>query len=154
MDRLDHAIVQCLVADGRATFAKVGGTVGLSVAATKRRVDRLLVDGVIQGFAAVVDPGALGWNLEAHVQLFTNGTVPFPTMRRDLAGVPEIVEAFTVAGPADAAMRVVASDMAHLERVIGQVRGLPYVQQTDTTLLLSRLIQRPVFDTDNLPPGR
>lgn len=48
-------------------------------------------------------------------------------------------------------MRVVASDMAHLERVISQVRGLSYVQQTDTTLLLSRLIRRPLLDTEKTP---
>jgi DNA-binding Lrp family transcriptional regulator len=146
MDHVDHAIVEVLLADGRATYAKVGGAVGLSVAATKRRIDRLVKDNVIRGFTAVVDPQVLGWNLEAHVELFTNGTVPFPTMRRDLEALPEVAEAFTVAGKADALLRVVAGDMVHLERVISRVRGLAYVQQTDTTLLLSRLLHRPVAD--------
>ena len=146
MDQLDHAIVEFLLADGRATYAKVGGAVGLSVAATKRRIDRLVKDDVIRGFTAVVDPQVLGWNLEAHVELFTNGTVPFATMRRDLEAMPEVAEAFTVAGKADALLRVVAGDMIHLERVISRVRGLSYVQQTDTTLLLSRLLHRPMAD--------
>ena len=60
--------------------------------------------------------------------------------------MPEVVEAFTVAGAADAFLRVVASDMMHLERVISRLRGLDYVQQTSTTLLLSRLIHRPITD--------
>ena len=60
-----------------------------------------------------------------------------------LADVPEIVEAFTVAGAADAMLRVVAGDVPHLERVISRLRGLPYVQQTDTTMLLSVLVRRP-----------
>ncbi len=146
MDQLDHAIIECLLADGRATYAKVGGVVGLSVAATKRRIDRLVKENVIRAFTAVVDPQVLGWNLEAHVELFTNGTVPFSTMRRDLEALPEVAEAFTVAGKADALLRVVAGDMIHLERVISRVRGLAYVQQTDTTLLLSRLLHRPIAD--------
>ena len=146
MDQLDHAIVECLLADGRATYAKVGASVGLSVAATKRRIDRLVKKSVIRGFTAVVDPQVLGWNLEAHVELFTSGTVPFPTMRKDLEAMPEVAEAFTVAGKADALLRVVAGDMIHLERVITGVRGLPYVQQTATTLLLSRLLHRPMAD--------
>ena len=151
MDQLDHAILGCLLADGRATYAKVGDVVGLSVAATKRRVDRLLKENVIRGFTAVVDPQVLGWNLEAHVELFTNGTVAFATMRSDLEAIPQVAEAFTVAGNADALLRVVAGNMADLEQVISRLRGLTYVQQTDTTLLLSRLLQRPMIDPITLP---
>ncbi len=143
MDDLDQRILRLLLRDGRATFAEIGGTVGLSVSATKRRVDRLVRDGAIRGFAAVVDPHTMGWQMEAHVALFTNGTVPFDTMRADLEGVPEIVEAFTVAGAADAVLRVVAADVPHLERVISRLRALSYVQQTDTTMLLSTLVRRP-----------
>lgn len=146
MDQIDHAIIECLLADGRATYARIGDSVGLSVAATKRRVDRLVRAQVIRGFTAVVDPQVLGWNLEAQVLLFTTGTVPFPTMRRDLERLPEVVEASTVSGAADAILRVVASDAVHLERVITRLRGLSYVQQTDTTLLLSRLLSRPMAD--------
>jgi DNA-binding Lrp family transcriptional regulator len=142
MDQIDRAIVECLVSDGRATYASIGGTVGLSVAATKRRIDRLLRDHVIRGFTAVIDPQVLGWTLEAQVQLYTNGTVPFSTMRRDLERLPEVIEASTVTGAADAVLRVVAADAVQLERVISRLRALSYVQQTDTTMVLSRLLSR------------
>lgn len=142
MDQIDRAIVECLVSDGRATYASIGGAVGLSVAATKRRIDRLLRDNVIRGFTAVIDPQVLGWTLEAQVQLYTNGTVPFSTMRRDLERLPEVIEASTVTGAADAVLRVVAADAVQLERVITRLRALSYVQQTDTTMVLSRLLSR------------
>ena len=151
MDDLDQRILGLLLRDGRATFAEIGGTVGLSVSATKRRVDRLVREGAIRGFAAVVEPHTMGWHLEALVALFTNGTVPFERMRGDLESAPEIVEAFTVAGAADAMLRVVAADVPHLERVISRLRGLPYVQQTDTTMLLSTLVRRPA--APSAPPG-
>lgn len=154
MDAVDHAIVETLLADGRATYAKVGGAVGLSVAATKRRVDRLLASEAIRGFTAVVDPQVLGWKIEAQVAVFSHGTVPFSRMRSDLERIAEVVEAYTVAGAADSVLRVVASDMVHLERVISRIRALDYVQQTDTTLLLSRLLSRPVADPSTLAPTR
>ena len=147
MDDIDRHIVEHLLTDGRATYAKIGDAVGLSVAATKRRVDRLIASNAIQGFTAVVDPHVLGWALEAHVQLFTNGAVPFSRMQRDLVAIPEVVEAFTVAGPADALMRVVAEGPEQLERVISRLRALPYVQQTDTALLLSPLVRRSISGT-------
>ena len=65
-------------------------------------------------------------------------------VRRPPLALPEIVEAFTVSGAADTMLRVVAEDVVHLERVISRLRGLPYVQQTDTTMLLSSLVRNPV----------
>ena len=151
MDKIDHAILEVLVSDGRATYARIGSVVGLSVAATKRRIDRLVHDNVIRGFTAVVDPQVLGWTLEAHVQLFTNGTVPFSTMRRDLQRLPEVIEASTVSGSADAVLRVVAADVMQLERVISRLRALTYVQQTDTTMVLSRLLSRQLANPNIRP---
>ena len=153
MDQIDHAILEVLVSDGRATYARIGSVVGLSVAATKRRIDRLVHDNVIRGFTAVVDPQVLGWTLEAHVQLFTTGTVPFSTMRRDLQRLPEVIEASTVSGSADAVLRVVAADVMQLERVISRLRALTYVQQTDTTMVLSRLLSRQLANPNIRPSG-
>jgi DNA-binding Lrp family transcriptional regulator len=143
IDDLDQRILRILLRNGRCTYAEMGSEVGLSLSATKRRVDRLERSGAIRGFTAVVEPQAMGWQIEAVVQLYTNGTVPFASMRGDLEDITEIVEAFTVAGAADAMLRVVAGDVPHLERVISRLRGLPYVQQTDTTMLLSVLVRRP-----------
>src|SRR4051794_11209395 len=142
MDPIDSKLVEALLHDGRAPYAELAKEVGLSVSATKRRVDRMRNRDVIRGFTAIVDPQVLGWHLPALVQLFTNGTVPFPTMQRDLEGLPEIVEAFTVSGAADAVLRIAVRDVVHLERVISRLRGLHYVQQTDTTMLLATLVQR------------
>jgi DNA-binding Lrp family transcriptional regulator len=144
VDPIDQRLVDELLRNGRAPYAELAKVVGLSVSATKRRVDRLRDSDVIRGFSAIVDPQVLGWRLPALVQLFTNGTVPFAQMQRDLEGVPEIVEAFTVSGAADAVLRIAVQDIVHLERVLSRLRGLPYVQQTDTTMLLSNLVRRPL----------
>jgi DNA-binding Lrp family transcriptional regulator len=151
VDDIDRRLVTLLMRDGRASYADLAKAVGLSVSAAKRRVDRL-VDGDVIRFTAVVDPEVLGWQLSAVIQLYTNGTVPFSTMRRDLGALSEVVWAYTVSGRADAILRVVASDVTHLERVISRVRRLPYVQQTDTTMLLSSLLPpQTVLATGELP---
>ena len=68
MDALDQRIISHLVADARASYAEIGADVGLSAPAVKRRVDKLLDMGILQGFTAVVDPEALGWGTEAFVE--------------------------------------------------------------------------------------
>ena len=67
LDPLDRQIIGCLTRDARATYAVIGEEVGLSAPAVKRRVDRLLAEGVIRGFTALLDPQALGWTTEAYV---------------------------------------------------------------------------------------
>lgn len=143
MNDIDRTIVARLIADGREPYADLARSVGLSLSAVKRRVDRLLANGTIRGFTAVVDPAQLGWTLSASIEIFTNRTVPVEQMRRDLQVMPEVVSAHTVAGRADTLLRVLAADAGHLERVVHHLRDLPYVEQTNTVLLMSNILSRP-----------
>lgn len=115
MDSLDQRIVSRLVADARASYAEIGAEVGLSAPAVKRRVDKLLDLGVLQGFTAVVDPEALGWGTEAFVEVHCHGNVPTQRIRSGLEPLPEVVAAYTVSGPADAIVHLRAADIHHLE---------------------------------------
>ncbi|MBE7195222.1 MAG: AsnC family transcriptional regulator, partial [Gordonia polyisoprenivorans] len=75
LDELDEKVLACLTRDARATYAQIGDEVGLSAPAVKRRVDRLVDDGVIKGFTTVVDPAAMQWTTEAYVQIFCRGNI-------------------------------------------------------------------------------
>jgi DNA-binding Lrp family transcriptional regulator len=142
MDSIDRQVVACLVRNGRATFAEIGGEVGLSAPAAKRRVDRLLASGVIRGFTAVVEPSALGWSTEAYVEVYCRGTVAPSELRRALSEVPEVVSACTVTGAADALLQMLAEDVQGLERAIERIRDEPNVDHTETIIVLSRLVDR------------
>lgn len=143
MDAIDDRIVACLLRDARRSFADIGKEVGLSAPAVKRRVDRLRDRGVIEGFAAVVDPASLGWGTEAFVELFCQGRTAPTEIRRALEVHPEVVAAFTVTGEADALVHVRAGDTAHLEDALERIRSEPFVTQTRSVVVLSRLIERP-----------
>lgn len=153
MDALDEQILGCLLRHGRATYAEVGAQVGLSAPAVKRRVDRLLASGALRGFTALVDPAALGWTTEAYVEVYCKGTVAPQDLRRSLEQVPEVVGACTVSGAADALLHLLARDIAHLERAIERVRDEPNVDHTETTIVLSRLIDRPRPSARGAAPG-
>ena len=139
LDATDRRIIAELVEDARRSFATIGASVNLSAPAVKRRVDRLRSDGVLRGFTALVDPDALGWNVEAFVELFCDGRVPPARIKAMLIDIPEVQAAFTVTGEADALLNIRASDMAHFERVLETVRERDLVRQTRSTVVLSRL---------------
>jgi DNA-binding Lrp family transcriptional regulator len=116
--------------------------VRLSSPAVKRRVDRLLSTGVITGFAARVDPAALGQNTEAFVEVFCVANMSPIALRETLAAEPEVVAAYTVTGEADALVHVRATDVNHLEATIERIRANPEIARTKTIIVLSRLIAR------------
>ncbi len=143
MDSLDQRIVSQLVTDARASYAEIGNVVGLSAPAVKRRVDKLLDNGILQGFTAVVDPEALGWGTEAFVEIHCNGNVPAKRIRADLEPLPEVVAAYTVSGQADAIVHMRAADIHHLENAMERLRGVEFIDRTVSTVVLSRLLDRP-----------
>jgi DNA-binding Lrp family transcriptional regulator len=143
LDDLDKQIVAALVKDARATYAEVGAAIGLSAPAVKRRVDRLLATGAITGFSAQVDPSALGWTTEAYVELFCRGRTSPADIAVALAKYPEVIDACTITGEADALLHVQASDVRHFEQVVERIGAESFVVRTRSVIVLSRLVNRP-----------
>ncbi|MFT4122679.1 MAG: Lrp/AsnC family transcriptional regulator [Microbacteriaceae bacterium] len=142
MDPIDAGIVEQLRLNARAGYADIGTVVGLSASAVKRRVDRLLATGVIRGFTVDVDPALDGLGTEAYVELFCRGTVAPAELRRILSGVPEVVDAGTVTGSADAIVHMRSRDIPSLEGALERVRRAPNVDHTRSAIVLSRLVRR------------
>ena len=68
----------------------IGGQVGLSAPAVKRRVDRLRAAGAITGFSARVDPAVIGWTTEAYVELFCRGRTSPEEIGAAVRGTPRL----------------------------------------------------------------
>lgn len=143
LDKIDQSLVEALTEDGRASYAALGSRVGLSAPAVKRRVDRLVETGIISGFTVVVDPHHRGWTTEAYVEVHCQGTISPEVLREAFLQVPQIHAAATVSGAADAILHLVAEDVRDLEQALEQIRiGAASVTQTETSIVLSRLIDR------------
>ncbi|GLZ07070.1 AsnC family transcriptional regulator [Actinomadura sp. NBRC 104412] len=156
LDDLDRRIVAQLLEHGRASYAQVGERVGLSAPAVKRRVDRLRADGVITGFAAVVDPAALGWTTEAFIEIFCTGATSPEEIYSSIRKHPEVVAAYTVSGDASALVHVRVRDIQHLEQALERLRREDNITATKTAIVLSRLIGRPIdtpADGSSAAPG-
>lgn len=140
LDSIDLQILELLQHHGRATFHEIGQYAGLSAPAAKRRVDRLVLKGVIQGFSANVDPRWLGRSAEAFVELHCHGGTAPKQLLAALSEFPEVVFAATVTGEADALVHVAAHDIAHLEETLEAIRTATSIERTRSSVLLTRLI--------------
>jgi|SRR5579875_832593 len=140
MDEADRKILALLVQDGRRTYDDIGRRVALSAPAVKRRVDRLRASGALRGFTAVLDHAALGDHTEALIELFFAAGTQLDEVADTLRAHPEVVEAWSVTGEADAIARVRTHDNADLERLIMDLQRDGLVQRTRSQVVLSRLV--------------
>lgn len=141
-DDIDRKILALLAENGRATYAELARQVPLSTPAVKRRVDRLVADGVIRGFTTLVDPEALGWGTEAFVELYCRSHTGPEEIREMLAEHPEVEAAYTVSGEADALLHLRAPGIREVEAVIERIRTHPNAERTNSRIVLSPLITR------------
>jgi DNA-binding Lrp family transcriptional regulator len=144
MDEIDQQIVSLLRENARRSYQDIGERVALSPPAVKRRVDRLEATGVIRGYAALVDPGAVGWETHAFVALFCEGRMTAEEVHAAVAHHPEVAAAYTVAGEASAVLEIHASDTRHLEQALERIRDAPGITRTQTQIVLSTLFERPL----------
>lgn len=142
MDAVDRQIVALLVEDARRSYGEIGRQVALSAPAVKRRVDRLRASGAIEGFTAILDHAALGAGTEALVELFFAPGTLLDEVTERLKLHPEVVEAWSVTGDADAIARVRVTDARDLERLIMALQRDGSVVRTRSQIVLSRLVVR------------
>ncbi|WP_214370401.1 Lrp/AsnC family transcriptional regulator [Pseudonocardia sp. H11422] len=138
LDDTDWRLLEALHNEGRASYADLGRTVGLSPSAVTERVRRLEDLGIITGYTAEIDPVKLGLNIMALVRLRHPGQND-KSFHALLATTPEITEAHHVTGDDDVVLTVRARSMLHLEEVTARIAELGAV---DTSVVYSNPLPR------------
>jgi Lrp/AsnC family transcriptional regulator for asnA, asnC and gidA len=134
LDDVSKAIIEQLQEDGRRPYATIGKAVGLSEAAVRQRVQRLLDAGVMQ-IVAVTDPTQVGFSRQAMIGIKVSGDMNDGAER--LAEMPEIDYVVITAGSFDLLVEVVCEDDDHLLDLIARrIRTLPGVLSTETFVYL------------------
>lgn len=134
LDDVSKAIIEQLQQDGRRPYATIGKAVGLSEAAVRQRVQRLLESGVMQ-IVAVTDPLQVGFPRAAMIGVRVDGDVD--VVADKLEAMPEIDYLVVTAGTYDILAEVVCEDDDHLLEVVNRrVRAVPGVRNTETFVYL------------------
>jgi Lrp/AsnC family transcriptional regulator for asnA, asnC and gidA len=129
LDEVDKAIVRELQQDGRMPYSQLAPLVGLSQAAVRQRVQRLIDGGVVQ-VVAVTDPLRLGFTVQAMIGVRASGDLRY--LAAQLAAVEEIDYVVVTGGSFDLLLEVVCADNeALLELLDREVRSLDGVQSAE-----------------------
>ncbi len=134
LDDVNKRLIELLQRDGRMSYASMAKSVGLSEAAVRQRVQRLLDTGVMQ-IVAVTDPLTLGFARQVMVGVKVEGdTRP---IAKALSEVPEIDYVVMCAGAYDLLVELVCTDDDHLLTLLNdRIRAIPGVTGTETFVYL------------------
>jgi Lrp/AsnC family transcriptional regulator for asnA, asnC and gidA len=133
LDDVSRQIVEQLQQDGRRSYAAIGKAVGLSEAAVRQRVQRLIESGAMQ-IVAVTDPMMLGFRRQTMIGVRCGGDLE--RVADQLAAMTEIDYVVITAGSFDLLIEVVCEDDDQLLEILGQVRNIPSVTATETFVYL------------------
>lgn len=144
MDAVDRRLIDALRKDGRASYAELARTVGLSSSAVHERVAKLESSGVISGYRAVVDPTLIGLGVTALIAVEPGENGNDAEIAASLDAVPEVESSYAVAGTEAFIVKVRVASVDDLHRLLGRLRGIDGVARTRTTVVLeTRFEMRP-----------
>jgi Lrp/AsnC family transcriptional regulator, regulator for asnA, asnC and gidA len=134
VDDVGKRLIEELQQDGRRSYAALAKTVGLSEAAVRQRVQRMVDSGLMQ-VVAVTDPLQVGFHRQAMIGLRVEGDLV--RVADELAKIDEVDYVVITAGSFDILLELVCEDDDHLLRVLSErVRVLPGVRDTETFVYL------------------
>jgi len=131
LDAYDLKILALLQQDARMSHAEMGRQIHLSQPSVSERSKRLENSGAIRGYHADVNPAVFGYQITAMIRLSTQQGRPYADFVSEL---PEIIDCYTVTGEDGAVMRVLATDVAHLQRIIDKLNRYG---STSTSIVLN-----------------
>ncbi len=137
MDAVDRQLLDVLRADGRASYAELARSVGLSSSAVHERVAKLESAGIITGYRAIVEPSALGIGVTALISIIPGENGQDEQIAAALDRMVEVESCYAVAGDEAFILKVRVPTVDELHRCLGRLRNIDGVARTRTMVVLA-----------------
>ncbi|WP_295641943.1 Lrp/AsnC family transcriptional regulator [uncultured Corynebacterium sp.] len=139
LDSVDEAVLRLLIQQPRAGVREYSRQLGMARATIQNRIDKFVASGAIRDFAPHLDLGQLGYPLSAYVYC-TLDQRDLDAVVADIARIPVVTQADSMAGELDLVCRVVARDHDHLESISQMFLQIEGVQRIRTDIVLRHRI--------------
>lgn len=139
LDATDWLILRELQADGRITNIELARKVGISAPPCLRRVRALEEAGIIEGFTAILNDKALGFDVSAFamIKLHSQAEADLIAFEKRVAASPIVRDCHMLSGEIDFLLRCVAPDLgAFQDFIIHELTAAPNVESVKTTLVI------------------
>ncbi|MCP4679827.1 MAG: Lrp/AsnC family transcriptional regulator [Deltaproteobacteria bacterium] len=154
MDSTDRNIIELLQKQGRMTNVELARSNDLAPSSMLERVRRLEERGVIKNYQAILDPKALGYNVQAMVMisLDRHQAGPIDLFEEKIHSVPEVKTCYHLTGRYDYVVHLIVRDIDHLGEVVKHtLAGIVGVEKQETFLVLSTVKEDEGYSLDGIP---
>jgi len=141
IDKIDRKIIELLKRDGRMSYRKIAEEIGRTEVTVRRRVRKLIKEGVIKRFTVVIDPVKIGKSVQAFI------SVPIDVKKTSklvekLRDMEEVSEAYFLAGRTILLLKINVEDLGALSRFLEEkLEVLGETRNVETYLILKDLLQ-------------
>ena len=137
MDEIDRNILRLLQEDGRMSYSEIARRIGIPESTVRLRVKRLIEEGIIRKFAALINPFKAGYTIVAFIAVDIEPN-KIKTAVEELSKLPEVDVLGIATGAHDVLMQVTVRDLQELENFLieklGKIEG---IRSTETSILTS-----------------
>jgi len=143
IDRIDRRIIAALVEDGRMSITELATRVGLSKTPCQMRLKKLMQNGVISGFRAILNQTKIGLDHIAFtsVKLSDTRETALQAFNNAVQKIVEVESCHMIAGNFDYLLKIRTSDIKRYRTVLGEkISNLPHVASTSTFVVMQNVI--------------
>ena len=146
-ENLDRKLINALLEDGRASLRSLGEDLDVSVTTVSNHISNLEEEGIIQGYAPIVDYGELGYDVTAIIQLKVEGSA-LPDITDRLQEHKHMVTVYEVTGDHDVIAVGKFTDTDHMNEQIKELLIDPDIKESNTSVVLNSVAENEQFDLD------
>ena len=139
IDHFDEKIVDALLENGRMSVTELSSRIGLSKTPCQMRLQRLVREGYIEGFRAVINPAKIGLAhvAFAEVKLTDTREAALANFNKAVKKIQEVEECHMIAGRFDYLLKIRTSDIHRYREILGEkISSLPFVANTSTNVVM------------------
>jgi DNA-binding Lrp family transcriptional regulator len=146
-ENLDRKLVNALLADGRASLRSLGEDLDVSVTTVSNHISDLEDDGIIEGYAPIVNYGKLGYDVTAVIQMKVEGSA-LPEITDRLSDHQHMVSVYEVTGDHDIVAIGKFTDTDHMNDQIKELLIDPDIKESNTSVVLNTVAENEQFDLE------
>ncbi len=141
IDKIDRKIIELLKRDGRMSYRKIAEEIGRTEVTVRRRVRKLIKEGVIRRFTVVIDPVKIGKSVQAFISIPVDVKEASKLVEK-LRDMEEVSEAYFLAGRTILLLKINVEDLGALSRFLEEkLEALGETRNVETYLILKDLLQ-------------
>jgi len=141
IDKIDRKIIELLKRDGRMSYRKIAEEIGRTEVTVRRRVRKLIKEGVIRRFTVVIDPVKIGKSVQAFISVPIDVKETSKLVEK-LRDMEEVSEAYFLAGRTILLLKINVEDLGALSRFLEEkLEVLGETRNVETYLILKDLLQ-------------